>query len=246
MGAVWFDRPVTTRPDPTLDEDPVPAGVPSTVGPVGHTWVEDVVATLVGTYLASLGVHLLYAGGAVTGGTAGLSLLLGYASGLPFWLLFVLVNIPFLALGVWKRGWWFGVRTLVSVGLVGGGTELHAMLLDVDGLAPVYGALTGSLLAGIGMLILFRHNASMGGFNTLALLAQDLWGLRAGYVQLTCDVVIILAALTVAPPSIVAASAAGAALLNLVLIMNHRPGRYFPGGAPTPPADGRPRLRPGR
>ncbi|MBO1753426.1 YitT family protein [Actinotalea sp. BY-33] len=211
---------------PSTGAEGAPAG-PSGLSPLPHSWVEDVVATLLGTYLAALGVALLDAGGAVTGGTAGLSLLLGYAAGLPFWLLFLLVNLPFLALGTWKRGWAFGARTLVAIGLVGGGSELHGQMLDLASVPPLYGALTGSLLAGVGMLILFRHNASMGGFNTLALVVQDVWGIRAGYVQLGCDVVIILAALTVAPPGIVAASALGAALLNLVLIMNHRPGRYL-------------------
>ena len=60
-----------------------------------------------------------------------------------------------------------------------------------------------------------------------ALLAQDRFGWPAGYVQLACDVVIIAAALTVASPAVVAASALGAGLLNLVLVMNHRPGRYL-------------------
>lgn len=198
-------------------------------GVVRHSWAEDVVATLVGTFVASLGVHLLHAGGAVTGGTAGLALLLGYASGAPFGLLFLAVNLPFLALGVAKRGVGFGVRTLASIVLVGLGAQLHPAVLDVAAVEPVYAALTGNLLAGIGMLILFRHNASMGGLNTLALLAQDYLGLRAGYVQLALDVVIIAAALTVATPPVVLASAVGAGLLNLVLIMNHRPGRYLGG-----------------
>lgn len=197
--------------------------------PLRHSRAEDVVATLIGTYVASLGVFLLDAGGAVTGGTAGLSLLLSYASGWTFAVIFVLVNIPFLALGVWKRGMGFGLRTFVSIVLLGAWTAVHPRVADLSDVEPVYGALTGSLLAGLGMLILFRHNASMGGLNTLALLAQDLLGLRAGYVQLAFDVVIISAALTVAEPSVVAASAVGAALLNLVLIMNHRPGRYLGG-----------------
>lgn len=206
-----------------------PDGAGRVVVPARHSWVEDLVATLIGTYLAGLGVFLLHAGEAVTGGTAGLSLLLSYSSEQSFALVFLLVNIPFLALGIWKRGLAFGVRTLAAVLLVGLWTELPPLVMDVSDVHPLFGALTGSLLAGVGMLILFRHNGSMGGLNTLALLAQDLLGLRAGYVQLTFDVVIIACALAVAPPAIVAASALGAALLNLVLIMNHRPGRYLGG-----------------
>src|SRR5690606_31105167 len=144
-----------------------------------------------------------------------------------------LVNIPFLALGVWKRGIGFGVRTLVAILLVSAWTELHPLVVEMPRIDSVYAALTGNLLVGISMLILFRHNASMGGLNTLALLAQDVLGWRAGYVQLALDTAVIVAALTVASPAIVLASAAGAALLNLVLIMNHRPGRYLGGVRPS-------------
>lgn len=200
--------------------------------PSRHSRTEDVVATLTGTYIASLGVFLLHSGGAVTGGTAGLSLLLSFATGWTFGVLFLLVNLPFLALGVWKRGIGFGVRTLVAIALVGALTELHPLVVDVSTIDSVYAALTGNLLVGISMLILFRHNASMGGLNTLALLAQDVLGWRAGYVQLACDVLVIAAALTVASPGVVLASAVGAGLLNLVLIMNHRPGRYLGGVLP--------------
>ena len=208
------------------------AGV--TDAPTAHSRLEDVVATLIGTYIASLGVFLLHAGGAVTGGTAGLSLLISYASGWSFAVLFLVVNVPFLALGVWRRGVGFGLRTLVAIGLVGGWTEVHPLVVDLGALPSLYAAVTGNLLIGISMLILFRHNASMGGLNTLALLAQDRFGWSAGYVQLAFDVVIIVAALSVASPGVVAASALGAALLNLILVMNHRPGRYL--GASLPAA----------
>lgn len=218
------------RPDAAPAAGPAPdPGPPQALLPVRHTWVEDLLALLVGTYLASLGIFFLAGGGVVTGGTAGLSLLVTYASGWPFGVLFVLFNIPFLVLGAWKRGIAFGMRTVAAIVLVGLGSELHPLMLPPVDLPALYGALTGSVLAGVGMLIVFRHNASMGGLNTLALLAQDLWGWRAGYVQLSFDVVIILAALTVASPAIVAASALGAVLLNLVLVLNHRPGRYLGG-----------------
>lgn len=197
--------------------------------PLRHTRLEDVVATLIGTYLAALGVHLLHTVEAVTGGTAGLALLVAYGTGLAFAPVFVLLNLPFLALGAWRRGWVFAARTAVSIVLVGLWTELHPLLMDVRELNLLHGTLTGNLVIGVGMLILFRHNGSMGGLNTLALLAQDTLGWRAGYVQLAFDVVIIAVALTVTPVHVVAASALGAALLNLVLVMNHRPGRYVGG-----------------
>ncbi|WP_424440245.1 YitT family protein [Microbacterium sp.] len=63
-----------------------------------HSVAEDVLGILTGTFLVSLGLHLLHAAHAVTGGTAGLSLLLGYATAWPFWLLFAVINVPFALL----------------------------------------------------------------------------------------------------------------------------------------------------
>ena len=69
--------------------------------------------------------------------------------------------------------------------------------LDPD---PRYAILAGNLLIGIGVLIVFRHSASLGGFNVLALLAQERLGWRAGHVQMGFDVAVVLLALTVVPP----------------------------------------------
>ncbi|MEX5270017.1 YitT family protein [Kocuria sabuli] len=182
---------------------------------------------LVGTFVVSFGLHLLHAVEAVTGGTAGLALLVGYATGLPFGAVFVGVNLPFLALGWWQKGWVFTLRTLVAVALVSALSSVHPAGLGELAPDPRYTVLAGNLLIGIGMLIVFRHSASLGGFNILALLAQERLGWRAGYVQLGFDVAVVLLALTVVPPAGVLLSAAGAVVLNTVLAMNHRPGRYL-------------------
>jgi uncharacterized membrane-anchored protein YitT (DUF2179 family) len=80
---------------------------------------------------------------------------------------------------------------------------------------------------GVGLLILFRHGASLGGINILALILQEKVGWRAGYVQMVIDVAIVLFSLTVVSPWVVLVSAAGAVVLNLVLALNHKQGRYL-------------------
>ena len=88
----------------------------------------------------------------------------------------------------------------------------------------------GNLLAGIGILVVFRHRSSLGGFNVVALLCQERLGWRAGYVQMALDVSVVLAFAAVSHDLALAlASAVGAVLLNLVIAMNHRPGRYTGG-----------------
>ncbi|GGF49700.1 membrane protein [Marmoricola endophyticus] len=194
---------------------------------VPHSRVEDVLGVLTGTFVASFGLALLSPVGAVTGGTAGLSLLVSYLLPLPFGAVFALVNLPFLALALWQKGSSFTVRSVLSVALVSAFSLVHPRLLDLGDVEPAYAILTGNLLVGIGLLIVFRHGSSLGGFNVVALLAQERLGWRAGYVQLGLDICVVLLALTVAAPGLVLLSAVGAAVLNLVLALNHRPGRYL-------------------
>lgn len=206
---------MTTHP---LDDAP---------GALRHSLVEDVFGLVTGTFVASLGIFLLKSAHSVTGGTAGLSLLLSYATGLSFGVLYFLTNLPFFALAIRTKGWDFSVRTLLSIAMVSGFAYLHPLMFPGLQLNPVYATLVGNLLAGVGMLMVFRHRSSLGGLNTLALIVQEKVGWRAGYVQMSMDVTIILLALTVVPPANVLLSAAGAVVLNIVLALNHRPGRYL-------------------
>ena len=207
-------------------EGPTTAGsVPPSA--VRHSVVEDVLGILTGTFAASLGLFLLKSSGAVTGGTAGLALLLSYSVALPFGVIFFSVNLPFFALAVWKKGWNFALRTGAAIALVSVMASLHPAALGSLHIDPAYGVLGGNLLAGVGLLILFRHQSSLGGFNIMALLLQEKLGWRAGYVQMVLDVAIVLASLALVPPLMVLLSAAGATLLNLILALNHRPGRYL-------------------
>lgn len=192
-----------------------------------HTVAEDVLGIVTGTFLAALGLHLLKAVGAVTGGTAGLALLIDQLSDVPFWLVFTLVNLPFVVLALWKKGIRFTVLTAVCVGGVAGLSAVNAAWLPVTGLQPVYAVIGGNLLIGVGVLILFRHGASVGGVNVIAIVLQERTGFRAGWTQMIFDVLIVLGAFLVVPWPLVLLSAVGAVVLSLVLALNHRPGRYI-------------------
>lgn len=194
---------------------------------VRHSPTEDALAMLTGTFLASLGLYLLRAADAVTGGTAGLALLGSVATGLPIGVLFIVVNIPFFALAAWFKGWVFTGKTMVGVLAVATFSGIHEIALGITAVNSVYAIIGGNLMIGVGLLVLFRHHASLGGFNVLALILQDKWGWRAGYVQMALDILVVLAAFAVVPVGNVLISALGAVILNLVLALNHRPGRYL-------------------
>jgi len=213
-----------------MSTEPVitPAEQPRWVGqPVPHTLVEDLLGLVTGIFTVSLGLALLEAAGAVTGGTAGLSLLLTYASGVSFQVLFVVVNLPFFALALWQKGWVFTLKSLVSVVAASACVGLHQTYAHLVHVEQVYGVLAGNLLTGLGVLFLFRHASSVGGFSALVLIVQEKLGWPAGYVQMALDVLVVVSAFAVVPPEDVLLSAVGAAVLNAVLVLNHKPGRYM-------------------
>ncbi|SEL38170.1 YitT family protein [Halomonas daqiaonensis] len=192
-----------------------------------HRPHEDVMAMLVGTLFVALGVSFYTQAMLLTGSTAGLAFLLQYATGWRFGVWFFLINLPFYWLAIRRMGWSFTLRTFVAIGMVSVFSELTAGWIRIEWLQPLYAALMGGSLIGIGMLVLFRHRTSLGGINILALFLQDRYGLRAGYVQLGIDGVIMLVALLVLPMERVGLSVLGAVALNLIIALNHKPGRYM-------------------
>lgn len=197
---------------------------------IPHSLLEDVLAILTGTLFVSLGIALFNQAGLLTGGTAGLAFLIHYRTGLSFGSVFFLVNLPFYWLALKRMGWRFTLKTFCSVALVSLFSGLHPKLVhlvDVNMLTPFYVALIGGLLMGVGFIVLFRHQASLGGINILALYLQQTRGIRAGKIQMGLDFVIVLASLVVVTPLALAASILGAFALNLAISLNHRPGRYM-------------------
>jgi uncharacterized membrane-anchored protein YitT (DUF2179 family) len=192
-----------------------------------HTLLEDVQALLAGTLLVSLGVALIGAAQLVTGGVVGLAFLLHYLTGVSFGKLFFLINLPFYLLAFKKLGREFVLKTFTAVALLSAFSELIPHVLSVGRIDAFYAATIGGLLMGVGLLILFRHSASLGGLNVLVLYLQERYGWRAGAVQLGLDAVILAASVPFISAPSVAISLIGAAVLNISLAINHRPGRYI-------------------
>ncbi|EKO3443409.1 YitT family protein [Vibrio fluvialis] len=191
-----------------------------------HTRKEDWIAILTGTFLVAQGVFFLQAGQLLTGGTAGLALLMTHFLPWSFGWLYFIANCPFYLLA-WKRfGRHFAVNTAISGALVALFTDHLSMFITFDNISEVYCALSGGLLMGLGMLILFRHRASLGGFNVLCLFIQDKFGISVGKSQMAIDCLILLVSFFFVSPWIILLSIFGAIALNLVLAMNHKPTRY--------------------
>lgn len=195
---------------------------------IRHPLWEDALALLLGTAMVALGIAFYSHAGLLTGGTVGLAFLLKYLLGWSFGWSFFLINLPFYALAIWRMGWKFTLRTVCAVGLVSLLAELTTpQWVAFARLNVLYAALFGGFAMGLGLLMLFRHRASLGGVNILALYLQERYGLRAGKVQMAIDAAIVLAAVISVPADKVLLSILGALALNMVLAINHRAGRYM-------------------
>jgi uncharacterized membrane-anchored protein YitT (DUF2179 family) len=194
--------------------------------PSRHNLAEDIFAIFIGTTLVSLGIAFYAEAQLATGSTAGLALLLQYATGIPFGWLFFAINLPFYALAFLRMGLPFGLKTVCSVAIVSFFSAQIPVWIEIQTIHPLFASLVGGGLIGLGVLSLFRHKASVGGINILALYLQENFKIRAGYFQLAVDAAILVAAFFVLPLDRVFYSVLGALVMNMIVALNHRPGRY--------------------
>lgn len=199
---------------------------PDLSSPSHHRWYEDIFAIFIGTMLVSLGIAFYSEAQLTTGSSAGLALLLQYATGIPFGVLFFGINLPFYLLAFLRMGWPFAIKTIGSVALVSLFAGEIPGWIGIETINPLFASLVGGGLLGLGVLSLFRHKASVGGINILALYLQENFGIRAGYFQLGIDAIILVIAFFILPFDRVLYSIAGALVMNMIIALNHRPGRY--------------------
>lgn len=192
-----------------------------------HTLHEDVLGILFGTTMASFGIIILTHLGLVTGQTAGLAVLISYATGWSFGPVFFVVNLPFYYLGYKRLGKIFTVKTLAAVSILSVLSTFMPRWISFEHLDPIFGALLFGALVGTGLLALIRHGASLGGIGIVAIYLQDKTGFKAGYTQLLFDAVLFIAALFLREPLIVFYSFIGAFVVNIVIAVNHRRDRYI-------------------
>lgn len=191
-----------------------------------HKWYEDVQAILLGTLLLSFGVTLYSEAMLITGGVAGTSLLVEFGTPLSFGPVFFVLNLPFYILSIMRMGWGFTLRTFACIALISALTRLIPLWADFSMLRPAFAAVMGAAMMGVGLVVLLRHRAGIGGVTILSQFLQDKGIIRAGLFQLIVDLIILVVALFMLPLKLVALSIVGAFVLNLTVAINHKPGRY--------------------
>jgi uncharacterized membrane-anchored protein YitT (DUF2179 family) len=191
-----------------------------------HRFYEDVLALFCAGVLVSFGVVLFGTHNLLTGGTAGIAIIGTHLFDMNFGLLFFLVNRPFYFIAWTQLSKRFTINTFISVSMVSIMTEQIGHLINIESIHPIFATVAGGLLIGVGLLIMFRHKSSLGGLGILALYLQNKFNIRAGNFGLLVDSMILGSSIFIFSLEIVILSVIGAITLNLLIAINHKPGRY--------------------
>ncbi len=161
-----------------------------------------------GCIIYSLGISLfIEPANLSSGGMTGISLIINAVSGIPTGYLLIILNIPVFIIGFIFFGWAFllstGYATTVSSLLM----TLWSHIFGAEGfnLLPltdnvIVNAVTGGVLFGVGMGLIFRMGASTGGTDIFVkLLRRRFRYMKTGMISMTTDMTIVLCSLFVHP-----------------------------------------------
>ena len=127
------------------------------------------------------------------GGVSGIAIILNRLLHVPTGTLILLMNVPLLALGMWKLGWKFVLSTVVAVASSSVFTDLLSPIgpLTTD---PLLAAAAGGALLALGMGILFKLGATSGGTDILIRVIKLKYKhLKTGTLFLATDCCVIAA-----------------------------------------------------
>ncbi|WP_331773909.1 YitT family protein [Sulfurospirillum sp. 1612] len=153
---------------------------------------------LLGSIILAFGVVWFFAPNhMITGGTAGLALLIHYISPFSIGSLIIAINIPLLIIGIKYLGKMFAIRTIITLVLISTFIDimirffhLKALVMDTP-LAAIF----GGIFIGVGIAIIIKGNSSAGGSTIIARIVASNTEIKPGQVLLFLDFCIVFSAL---------------------------------------------------
>ncbi|WP_299270294.1 YitT family protein [uncultured Psychrosphaera sp.] len=154
-------------------------------------------AIVEGCFLVALGFFFLQSSSLLIGGTGGLAAITNnlYEISLGTW--FFLINLPFFVIALKQMGKSFTFKSIVSIALVSVLSDALSSMIVIDVIPLWLAAIIAGGLMGIGLLLVFRNGASLGGVNILALYLEKHYGIHTGKVIFIIDMIILTLAFQV-------------------------------------------------
>jgi uncharacterized membrane-anchored protein YitT (DUF2179 family) len=133
----------------------------------------------------------------ITGGTAGLALLLHYITPLTIGSLIALINLPLLILGSKYLGKMFAIRTIVTIILISVFIDFFAQIINLKAfiIDTSLSAIFGGIFIGVGLALVIKGNSSAGGSTIIAKIISNKTEIKPGQVILIIDSIILISSL---------------------------------------------------
>lgn len=133
----------------------------------------------------------------ITGGTAGLALLLHYITPLTIGSLIALINLPLLILGSKYLGKMFAIRTVITIILISLFVDFFAQIVKLEPfiIDTILSSIFGGIFIGVGLALVIKGNSSAGGSTIIARIISSKTEIKPAQVILVIDSIIILSAL---------------------------------------------------
>lgn len=151
----------------------------------------DIVSIIAGSFILALGIQaLLVPSQMLTGGVAGIAIILTYLTRLDVGLWYALLNIPIFAAGYRLVSRRFAAYSLLGAAAL---SLFLALLKNVQYPLPdpLLAAVFGGAVAGAGTGIIFRFKGSTGGIDIVAVIARRMWGLNLGLTSFLSNMLVI-------------------------------------------------------
>ena len=133
----------------------------------------------------------------ITGGTAGLALLLHYITPLTIGSLIALINLPLLILGSKYLGKMFAIRTVITIILISLFVDFLSQIIKLEPfiIDTILSSIFGGIFIGLGLALVIKGNSSAGGSTIIARIISSKTEIKPAQVILVIDTIIILSAL---------------------------------------------------
>jgi len=157
--------------------------------------IKDYIYITLGSFLTALGLDLcLIPNKLVEGGISGLSTILHYLIHVPVGLTMLFFNLILFFLAFKIMGGSFGIRSIYSTIILSIFVDLLYYIIPSTWMIrnPNVAVIFGAFLTGIGIGIVLSRNASTGGTDIIAMIANKLTGFSTGWALLITDFIITL------------------------------------------------------
>lgn len=159
-----------------------------------YEFLKDNFYIFLGSVLCSLGVVLFLAPNSIiTGGTAGLSLLLHYITSFTIGTWMVLVNVPLLLLGGKYFGKSYAIKSIITIVLISLLIDFFNEVLKLKPITDefILASIFGGILIGIGIGLIIKGKSSAGGTSIIATIIASKTKYKASEAMLFIDTLVI-------------------------------------------------------